>query len=604
MIAIDIEAFDPNFSSMGDGSIRKDGAILCVGLYDGKDYVNCLPDDPRLVDWLSSTEEKIFHNSIYDLSWLVCGYNFIINGTLHDTMTRAALIDEYADLGLDDCCKRMKIGGKIHEDTIEAWFDSIKKEWDLRGNVWDNADICWMVPEGRKQMIKYNKQDCIATYNLFMAQEPYLKQQAEAYKLECDLQPVIMEMKRNGIRMDLIARDHFTYHVEKELNELEQQLNIAYGITRETVASPKKMTRAMNDMGIISPVPTATGGQSWSADALELIDHPAVSLIMDVKIRQALLNKYLHGSFVKAVIGDRLHCTFSPNKRDKGGTITGRFSSSKPNLQNIPARESKHGQASYGQEMRSLFIADEGCLLAACDYAQIEYLLLAHYAKGTQANWFQNQAISGVDFHTAAQGVTGISSRDQVKTLNYGIIYGMGVNKMFSINRKTFGTLEKAREIYNSYHTGLPVVRDTMTWCQNVAKAQGYIASIGGRLHHKPRPQLFNGRWNDMIYKMTNYLIQGSAAEILKRGLLNAWNAGVFRVLKLHITVHDENVASVPYTIEGTQALRELIYHMEQAYKETLLVPMKVACEVGPTWGYWNDDIWENMKRGKYDCNC
>jgi DNA polymerase-1 len=416
-------------------------------------------------------------------------------------------------------------------------------------------------------------------------------------------------MKKNGIRIDQVQRDKFTEQITSQLNGYERELDQAYNITRETIASPKKLTIAMNSLGVRSPVATATGGQSWSADALDLIDHPAVALIQATKNHIALLNKYLNGSFVHSVVNGRIHCTFNPNKRDEGGTITGRFSSNKPNMQNIPAREDKHGQKSYGQEMRMLFLPDEGCMLGALDYSQIEYLLLAHYAKGPQAEWFRGQANAGVDFHTVAQEMTGIKSRDIVKRMNYGFIYGMGLTKLMSINRLLFkqlaaeagmDVLEFGRHIYEQYHSRLPVIKDTMRWAQQVTQQVGSIRSIGGRLHHKPPPIYENGRWNNGLYKMTNYLIQGSASEVLKLGLLNAWDAGVFNVLHPHITVHDENVVSIPYNKEGTEACIALKQYMEAAYKDLLLVPMKVVCEVGPNWGYWKGDIWDDMQAGKF----
>jgi DNA polymerase-1 len=612
MIAVDIETVDPQLGTDGDGSIRGDGVILCVGLYDGRDYVCCTPDDPRLREWLASSEDKVFHNSVYDLSWIICGYNLTVGGVWHDTMTRAALIDEYADLDLDSCCKRFKVAGKNYADTLDKWFEANKSVYGLRGKVWSHADIIWMIPDGKEAMIRYNKQDCIATYNLWQAQEAAIKSQGlqEAYDIECRFMPIILEMKRNGIRIDPVARDQFTNQIENQLQDYERQLEYKYNITSETIASPKKLTIAMNALGIRSPVSTPSGGQSWAADALDLIDHPVVSIIQAAKNHNALLNKYLHGSLINSVVNGRIHCTFYPNKRDSGGTITGRLSSQNPNMQNIPAREDKHGQKSYGQEMRALFIPDQGCMLGAFDYSQIEYLLLAHYARGQQAAWFREQANNGVDFHTVAQNMTGIKSRDVVKRMNYGFIYGMGLNKLMTINRLLFKQLAEeagmeilafGKSIYEQYHSRLPVIKDTMNWAQQVTQQTGYIRSIGGRVHHKPRPVYENGRWNNGLYKMTNYLIQGSASEILKLGLIDAWDAGVFDVLRLHLTVHDENVVSIPYNKQGTDAARELQYLMEAAYKEVLLVPMKAVGEVGPTWGYWESDIWTDMQNNVFD---
>jgi DNA polymerase I-like protein with 3'-5' exonuclease and polymerase domains len=605
MIAIDIETYDPNLHALGPGCIRLDGAILCVGLYDGKDYVCCEVNDKRLIDWLASNEDKIFHNGVYDLAWLICGYGFDVGGTWHDTMTRAALIDEYADLDLDSCCKRFNLKGKNKEDTIEAWYNSIKKIWGLKGSIWDNAEILWLSSEGKEKMIQYNKQDCIATYNLFMEQEPIIKRDhAKAYQVECDLYPLLIDMKRLGIRVDIPALNKLTQHIVDELDTAETQLYNTYGITRDIIASPKQLSTAMTELGIVSTVHTPTGAPSWTADALELIDHPVIPMIQAVKNNAALLNKYLKGSLLDSIIDGRIHCTFSPNKRDDGGTITGRFASSHPNLQQVPARETKHGQKSYGQEMRSLFLPEEGMWLGAFDYSAMEAVMLAHYAKGSKAEWFKQQMIEGKDFHKIVMEMTGISDRDVIKRMNFGFIYGMGINKLVSINRTLFDKLayeagmlvnEYAEALYRTYHQKFPVIKDTMRWVEITTKQCGYIQSIGKRVHHKPKAYFMNGKMNDGIYKMTNYLIQGSCSDLLKLALVKAYKAGVFRELKLHLTVHDENVVSIPKTNRGIDAALYLKEYMETAYSERMTVPMRVAVEVGPNWGYWNDDIWKKI---------
>ena len=619
MIVIDIEGYDPNLSDLGDGSIRKDGWIACIGLFDGTDYVcvkNLNPtfnpkeavwSDNRIYKWLASSEDKILHNAIYDMSWLICGYGFEVGGIIHDTMTRMALIDEYADLGLDDCCKYFRLPGKNANDTIEAWYETVKKGLGLKKGFWKDLDILWFNEECQKQMEKYNEQDCRATYALFMAQEKQMVRYMEPYKLECELFPLVMEMKKNGIRINEAERDRLLTEIQssydKQLVDLEQN----YGITDKIIRSPKQMTVAMNLLGIHSPILTATGGESWSANALDLIDNPVVEKIQACKNYNALLTKYLGGSLVKTVVNGRIHCTFSPNKRDDGGTITGRFASSKPNLQNIPARNEKHGQKSYGDEMRSLFLPEEGCLLGAFDYSAIEYRLLAHFAKGPQAQWLKEQARAEVDFHTAAMNITGIPERQAMKTINYGIIYGMGIQKLYDTNIRAWNTLGEKNGMsgydyaclaYRTYLEKLPVVKDTMNYMQGLAKRQGYLLSIGNRIHHKPKPYFMDGRWNDGIYKVTNYLIQGSAADILKKGLVDALKSGVLQVVRLHLTVHDENVISIPVTKEGVQAAVAFQECMNNAYHERLDVPMKAEGGVGPNWGYKHaEKEWEELKQ-------
>lgn len=651
MVAIDIETYDPNLKELGDGSCRHDGRILCVGAYgDGIDKVfdfDIPSDVEQCKELLASDEPKIFHNGVYDLAWLCCGYDFKTNGTLHDTMTRAVFIDEYQDLDLDSCCIKLGLKGKNKNETIEVWYNewqsnmkiaakAFKKygctedneiwiserneTWKLsdnelnllitgewKKNVWGNALVVWADNQGRELMKKYNRQDCIATYNLFKAQEPLMTHYQDAYKIECELYPLIIQMKKQGVRIDTKKLDELTDAVDRDCAIYEQKLIDMYGITGEMIGSSKQLGIRLNEMGIHSPVLTRTGAESWSAEAMSRINHPVIPLIEEYKGFTALRDKYLHGGLRDSVIDGRIHCTFSPNKREDGGTVTGRFACSKPNLQNIPQRN-KH----YGQDMRALFIPEEGCMMGAMDYSQVEYLLLAHFAKGPQADWFREQANAGVDFHKVAMAATGIPSRDVVKTFNYGVIYGMGWKTAMTTNYSLFERMAAehgqdietfTKETYNNYHARLPVIRDTMAWCENLAKVQGYVDTMGGRRQHKPKPMYdpSTGKINDFIYKMLNKLIQGSAADILKHALYTAMKAGVFDVLTFHITVHDENVTSIPFNKEGTEAAVELQNIMNNSFKDQLLVPMKACAEVGPNWGYWSDDIWEEMKKGNFD---
>jgi DNA polymerase-1 len=512
MIVIDCETVDPNLHTLGDGSIRGDGGIITIGLYDGTDGLCVTPDDPRLVDWLASDEDKCFHNAPYDLAWLMFGYGFKIGGTWHDTMTRTMLIDEYAPLSLDECCKKFKVKGKNYSDTIETWAlaHGIK-------NPMGKLDELWMTPGGRAVVEKYCLQDCIATYNLWHAQEPMMQPVREPYELECALLPLVMQMRRNGIRIDTVARDRLTAEIETKFYDTEQDLIYNYGIDRDIIASPLKLGRALNKLDIYSPVKTATGGQSWAADVLDLLDHPVITKVQAMKTYSALLNKYLLGGLVNCVVGDRIHSVFSSNKRDDGGTITGRFASNSPNMQNISARDEKHGQKTYGQEMRSLFLPEDGCMLAAADYNSVEMKGLAHYAKGQQADWFRAQIAAGVDPHKMAQEMTGITSRDVIKRMQFGFVYGMGVRKLVSINRLLFKQIapegmdiyEYGQQLASLYHSKMPIIRDTMKAVEQETMSVGYITSIGGRRHHKPKPVYQDGRWNSGIYKMLNYKIQG-----------------------------------------------------------------------------------------------
>ena len=649
VVAMDIETSGNLFD--------RNGRILCCGAYGPGiervfDFDN--PNDVAMCGDLLADDsyDKVFHNCLFDTSWLYIKDDMEIKGIIHDTMTRASLINEYDTLSLDDCCRRMRVPGKNKAETIEAWFDNWQKilkgcakgykkglvtednqvfntedgetyrlsdgeieaieSGTYKKNVWENSLLLWNESaEFKSKMMQYNLQDCRATYDLFFAQEKYMSNLQHVYELECKLIPILLKMKKVGVRFDMKRAEELIEKVSIKEKQIEQQLIDTYGITGEMINSSKQLGVRLNEMGIQSPVLTKKGAQSWGEGALVRIHHPVIPLIFEYKNYYSILHKFLLGSLTSSVVDGRIHCTFLPMLREEGGTVTGRFSCRDPNLQQIPARNKGHGE-DFSQDMRSLFLPEEGQMLAADDYSQIEAVLLGHFAKGQQADWFRDQLRAGADLHNIVMGMTGITYRPVVKTFNYGCIYGMGWRTAMEKNYTLFEKFAKekgediesfTRELYNNYHTKFPVIKDTMAWCQNIAKIQGYIDTMGGRRLHKPRPEYdpATGKVNDFIYKMLNKLIQGTAADILKQALITAYEAGIYDVLTLHLLVHDEQVNSVPFNKEGTEAAVELQRIMSGVYKDQLLVPIKAECELGPNWGYWSGDIYEQMKLGNFD---
>ena len=650
LIAMDVETY-------GNYLTDPDARILCCGAHGEGIHKVFDFDDPNQVkeccDIVADPNiDIIWHNCLFDNGWFHDKYNTVPRGVIHDTMTRAALIDERQSMGLDDNCKRMGVKGKNKSETIEAWFEDWQKtmkgcakglkkglitddnqvlnteddetyqlsdaeleclisgKW--KGSVWDNSLLLWQeAPEFKQKMMEYNQQDCVATYELYLAQEKFMKPVQHVYELECKLIPILLRMKKVGIRFDQKRAGELIEKVAAKEQDVEKKLFDIYGITGEMINSPKQLGVRMNEMGIESPVRTKTGNQSWAEGALVRIHHPVTPLVFEYKNYHAILSKFLLGSLSKSVVNGRIHCTFLPMLREEGGTVTGRFSCRDPNLQQIPARNKGHGE-DFSQDMRSLFLPEEGMMLAAMDYSQIEAVLLAHFAQGQQAEWFRDQMRAGADLHNIVMGMTGITYRPVVKTFNYGCIYGMGWQTAMEKNYVLFEKLASGegkdiesftKEIYYNYHKKFPVVKDTMAWAQDVARTYGYVDTMGGRRLHKPTPQYdpVTGKINDYLYKMLNKLIQGTAADILKQALITADEAGIYDVLTLHLLVHDEQVNSVPFTKEGTEAAVELQHIMGNVYKEQLLVPIKAECELGPNWGYWSDRIYKDMQQGIFN---
>lgn len=564
MFVVDIETKDPYLNASSPH--RTEGFITGVAIKDlntgSTGYYE--PTSQYVSDVLKSSEPKIFHNCLYDIPWLKFRYGHIVNGRIWDTMVREALCDPTAKTyKLDVCCKKRGIAGKATE--IEDWW----KERGMKGNVKEHMDE---VPF--KVQAEYAIQDVNATGQLFLAQKPPEKIDL----IESDLIPVIVRMLGNGVRIDEAKRDAVMRDWQDRLGELEDDLTVKYGICN--ISQTSQIARFFHEEGIKSPGLTATGGESWDKRALDAIDHPVAEMIIKARSMKTVLRTFLEGGLQQTVNG-RLYTSFFQTGRDEGGTITGRFSSANPNLQNIPSADDKGGT-----ELRSLFIPEDGCLLGAFDYKQIEYRLLAHYAIKLQCPGYEKLRKAmwdGVDYHAMVSDMLGWGSdmRKIVKTLNFGVVYGMGKNTMKVVYRKHFKppvgqSLESYVDwVFDTYFNKMTFVRPTCQQIQNRAKNTGFVISVGGRKHETEYGK---------EYKSVNKLIQGSAADILKIGLVNAEKAGVWDVLKLHLTVHDENVFSCPRTTRGKEAMEELVKCMMT--EEELEVPLPVDTEVGPDWGH------------------
>jgi len=596
-LAVDIETYDPNLKELGDGSCRNDGYIVCASVAWGASFAQSKSflwrdenQQREFRDLMALPCPKVFHNGLYDLPWLCIHDSVQVNGYIDDTMTREAFLLDTTDrsvaLDLDSSCRRRGVVGKNKKDTIEAYYE---EHYGKHGSLWAHIPELMKDAAFVENLLKYNRQDCVATWNLFFAQEAGMKPHAYAYDIEERLYPLLVQTKRVGIRLDIPRMKELEYSVLKDNAMLSDELS-QYGIDTGRVSSPAYLRDAFHSLGIRSKKLTARGAESWTADALAEVDHPAARLLSQFRVNNSLIQKYLEGSFSKCLVNGRLHCTFSPNKRDDSGTVTGRFACTKPNLQCVPARGHKGDAKAYGDEMRQLFLPEEGQLLLACDYSQIEYVLLVNFAHGPQAPLVQQKIRDGVDFHTVAMTITGINERALVKTINYGMLYGMGKATLIARNEQTFRKLGEAlgftaegygNYVYQRYCEKLPVVRDTCKYLEQQALRQNGLYDIGMR--HHPLSYEF-GR--PVLYKIVNHLIQGSAAALLKRALVDALEGGVFDYVTPHLFVHDEIVASVHDSKAGAEAAVELRRCMQDAYKGTLVVPIKAEPGIGPNWGY------------------
>ena len=593
-IAIDLETKDPDLKARGSGAIQGRGEIvgIAVAVEGWKGYYPIAHEgggnlDRRLVlEWFkkvcATDSYKIFHNAMYDVCW-IRAYGIPINGHIMDTMLMASLIDEnrlwYTLNSISYDYLRKTKDEKALKDAAESWGIDPKSE-------------LYKLPA--MYVGSYAEQDAYLTLELFKRLSTEIQKQnlVEIFDLESQLFPCLIEMKFKGVRVD-VERAH---KLKKEL--LSQEEAILLEVKKKTgvdvqIWAARSIAKVFDKLSLPYARTEKTQSPSFTKNFLSTHDNPVVQSI--AKARE--INK-AHTTFIDTILKHqyrgRIHADINPIRSDQGGTVTGRFSYSNPNLQQIPARNKD-----LGPMIRKLFLPEQGCKWGCFDYSQQEPRLVVHYAASTVPMCNDNSVVEivkkfnegNVDFHQTVADMANIS-RTQAKTINLGLFYGMGKAKLQA--ELGLGTKEEAEDLFNQYHESVPFVKELMNSTQNYASKSGSIGTLLGRRcrFNKWEPKAF-GMHKPMefgeavstyriehirrafTYKALNKLIQGSAADMTKKAMLDLYNEGVIP----HIQIHDE----LDISVKDKEEAKRIIDIMENAV--SLKVPNKVDYEVGDSWG-------------------
>ena len=593
-IAIDLETKDPDLKSKGSGAIQGHGEIVGIAVaVDGwSGYYPIAHEgggnmDKRVVlEWFkkvcATDAVKIFHNAMYDVCWIK-SYGIPINGHIMDTMVMASLIDEnrmwYTLNSISFDYLREVKDEKALKEAAESWGIDPKKE-------------LYKLPA--MYVGSYAEKDAELTLELFkvLSREISKQRLTNIFDLETQLFPCLIEMKFRGVSVD-VERAH---KLKRELSQQEEvllsEVKKQTGIDVQIWAA-RSIAKVFDKLSLSYARTEKTNSPSFTKNFLSTHNHPVVQSI--AKARE--INK-AHTTFIDTILKHqyrgRIHADINPIRSDQGGTVTGRFSYSNPNLQQIPARNKD-----LGPMIRSLFIPEKNHKWGCFDYSQQEPRLVVHYAATTEPISFDH-SVSGmidkfkddaVDFHQIVADMANIS-RTQAKTINLGLFYGMGKNKLQA--ELGLNTKEEAEKLFNKYHRNVPFVRDLMTYTSKIAQTSGSIGTLLGRRcrfnkwepaqfgMHKPmdyeEAERTYGRGRikrAFTYKALNKLIQGSAADMTKKAMVDLYNEGVVP----HIQIHDE----LDISVESDDAAKKIIDIMENAV--SLEVPNKVDYESGKTWG-------------------
>ena len=577
IIAMDIETFDPHIE-LGPGVYRDDGCILGVSLAtdDGyADYINIghrgITEEERagniafIKDVAALPVPKVGANFMYDIDWMENwdGMGIKIKGDLNDVQVAEPLLDEYASSFSLDTLAHKYLGEGKKKEIPQMICEQHGWKGDFRQHLWKMR---------YEDVREYAIGDARQPIDILAKQTEALRSQDlyDLYRMEMGLYPLLMKMRKNGVRIDTARRDNARIQLEKEVSDIQGELFAQYGAFNWN--SSGQVAEVFDSVGIEYPLSEETGRPSITKDFLEECEHPIAKMINRGRTAQKIISTFIDGAFTDHCVDGRVHCTFKPVKRDDGGTVSGRFSSSDPNLQAIPSRDEE-----FSALCREILIPEEDCDWGKIDYSQIEYRFIAHYARGERAEEIRERYRNdpNTDYHKLVMEWTGVD-RFTAKRLNFGMAYFMGPASMA---RKFHYTLEEARALQNKYMDNVPFMGPTRSAVVDVGRGRGYIKTILGR-RARVSPKM---RAMKKEYILFNRLIQGSAADLLKKSMKDSWDYGIYDILTPHITVHDEMGVSVPRTRVGREAYRELKHIMETAIP--LKVPAIADAEIGSSWG-------------------
>ena len=641
-VAIDIETYDPNLKTKGLGAIRKDGFITGVAVATGKDTVyfslkhsdNNKSEEEIKEFWDQLNNKllqnpnitKVFHNAIYDVCWLRATTGKMLQGRLVDTMIAASVIDETRfKYSLDSLSKDYLNEAKYKYDLQEKVL-----EWS-KGMIKDPMSNMHRIPGSLAK--DYAKQDVDLTlklWNLFdkkLDEVLYTKTHDDGkveektcrkiFELETKLFRCLVDMKFKGVRIDVPKIKKFGAHLTKRKTQILRAIENQTGIKIDIWAA-SSIKNLLDQQNITDYKKTPKSGMpQLPKDYLKTHKNKCLRMIAKAREYDKAINTFITG-LLSYVYEGRIHADVNQIRSDAGGTVTGRFSMSNPNLQQIPSK------GYIGKKMREMFLPEEGMKWGSFDYSQQEPRIVVHYAikLGLQKTEDLEQEFNknDADFHQIVADMAKIS-RTQAKTINLGLFYGMGKIKL----QAELG-LDKlqAKKLFDEYHKKVPFVRDLSQGLIEFAKENKLLFTLYDRFCRFNKWETLDREWDPVrnrykevklyteeearqafkaemlekykegkidpnymdnfeynytpafTYKALNRLIQGSAADMTKKAMVDLYEKGIIP----HIQIHDELCISV---VDDKQA--SLIKEIMETTIPDFTIKNKVDFESGPNWG-------------------
>lgn len=598
-VALDTETHDPTLKDKGPGWVFGEGYIVGVSLAWGLEELehvcyyplrhmagNWQGDIGKFMRWLRTQLRRedlewVFANASYDLGWL----GLMPEGRIHDIQISAPLLNEHRfSYSLDRLAKEELNEGK-DETLLKQWV----KQSGIRGN-----------PKGMMALMPsfavgpYAEQDASATWRIYKKHMPKIREEnlSKIYRLEMDLVPMLMDMRRRGVPVDVaraeVLREELL--VEERTAARALKATTGMGITAWDIELQMRALRAEGVKDFPQTAKKKVDGLTAAfLEKLSPLENKAgliAQQILELRRKNRQRVTFVERLILEHHHKGRIHAQFNQLRSEDGGTVSGRFSSQDPNLQQIPAREE-----SVARRIRAMFVAEQGEQLASIDYASQEPRLAIHWAVEGGSKLAEKMAAEfhanpRLDLHQRVAELMGIK-RSPAKILNLAQMYGQGggslcqalglasyPDKFINDQGKEIEYLAAGREgkkLIEEYNKIMPFMKTTAKRTERDGLRDGYITTILGR---RCRVFYYAGGGND-ARKMFNRRIQGSAADMIKKSMLDAWKAGHTPMM----TVHDENV----FSVTNKRVARECVEIMNNAVQ--LRVPVLSDLAIGPNWG-------------------
>ena len=520
---------------------------------------------------------KIFHNAAYDVGWLQ-SYGIKVNGEIVDTMIAGALLDENRySYSLNALAK--------------DYLGEIKAETDLN----EAAKMFGVNPKGEMWKLPsesvglYAQEDARLTYDLWKRFKHEINKQNldTIWQLERDLLPYLIQIRKRGIRVDVEQAEKLKINFKQKEKDTLHKINKMVGKEIDIWAA-RSIATAYDKLGIEYPRTSKTSEPSFTQGWLNENDNDISKLIVNARE----LNKF-HNTFINSILKythkGRIHAEINQLRSDSGGTVSGRLSMNNPNLQQLPARNKE-----YGNLIRGLFLPEKDEKFVALDYSQQEPRIATSYSLTLQFDGAKEIAKAYEDgegdFHQSVAELCGID-RKSAKSISLGLMYGMGKNKLANMLGLTF---DEASNLINTYNRKAPFLKQLADKCADKANSEGVIRTKLGRkcrfdlwepkdwgVHTPERFENASAKYGQKnikrayTYKSLNRLIQGSAADVTKKAMLECAKINHLPLLQ----IHDE----LCFSVADTKQIEQIKTIMENCVD--FLIPMKVDVAIGDNFG-------------------